>query len=205
MRDKNLRDPIQFEREIENYILRRLPPRTKDLRNQVLNNPNLNSSSCLFRLPRKEEEILGLSCLLWYLPEELRVLLLVEIERKHLSKKNEILKRILISSKENMILFLFLTKRWHSREIFGNLLRKGLLSLENLSLYREKRGKIRKKVFRRGYQDHGSKRLESEWLPTFDYSLTFLQNEKENKEENLNKLEYRILQILLRIREERLF
>jgi hypothetical protein len=195
MRDMNLQSPIKFYNDIENYIKVRIPKRIFDLRKLILDNPNfLNTfeNNIIFK-SKESETILALLFLSWYLPEEIGVLLRLEIEGKgNFNKRNNILKRIFIHSKENSLNFLYLSQGMHSREFFGNFLRKGLKELENLKFLRKKTKKIFKGDRKRGYQDHGSRRPDSKWLPSSDYSFTELQNKKEKEEIKFNKLIDRI-------------
>jgi hypothetical protein len=195
MRDMNPQSPIKFAEDVKDYIQRRLPKRILDLRKLILDNPNfLDIYENNIRVKTKESEtLLSLLVLSWYLPRELGFLLREEIfVKKQFNKYDSILKSIFESSFEETLSFLILTQRWHSRDFFGNFLKKGLRELENIKFQRRNTKKIFKGDRKRGYQDHGSRRPETKWLPYSDWSFTEMQNLKEKKELRLHKLKDRI-------------
>jgi len=200
MRDKNLTSPIQFSQDVENYILRKVPRRILDLSCQIVDNPNfLEVFENGFRFKsRKSEELLALTFLSWYLPETIGILLRFDLEnyRKLFNDKDLILFRIFSYSLEVSLVFLFNSKRWHSRDFYGNFLVKGLEALEFLKPRFKKRTSIKKALRKRGYNDHGSRRPDSRWLPSYDWSFTNAQNEKERKETYQDKVYHRVLRIL---------
>lgn len=202
MRDKNLLQPIQFSQDVREFILRRVPKRILDLSCQIVDNPNfleVFENGLRFK-SRKSEELLALTFLSWFLPETIGYLLRFELENyvKLFNDKDLILFRILSESKRVALTFLLHSKKWHSRDFYGNFLRKGLEALEAIRPRLKKRGPIKKAIRKRGYNDHGSRRPDSKWLPSFDYSFTEAQNEKEKKETYQDKVYHRVLGILER-------
>jgi hypothetical protein len=94
-----------------------------------------------------------------------------------------------------MLKFLYLTQEFSSHEIFGNIVREGLWSLRFLPVYRRNL-EVRKPKRKRGYDDKGSQRPKDKWLPTFDFSFTEVQNEKEKKSDLRQTTLLRILKYL---------
>jgi hypothetical protein len=200
MRDKNLTSPIQFSQDVRDFILRRIPSNILDLRARIVDNPNfLEAFENGLRLKSREsEELLAITFLSWYLPETIGFLLRFELENymKLFNDKDKLLFRIFSSSREESLIFLFHTKRWHSRDFYGNFLRKGLEGLEAIRPRLRTKRTIKKANRKRGYNDHGSRRPDTKWLPSYDWSFTEAQNEKERKETYQDKVYHRILRIL---------
>jgi hypothetical protein len=120
---------------------------------------------------------------------------------KLFNEKDLILFRIFSNSQRDSLIFLFHTQKWHSRDLYGNFLRKGMEALEALRPRFKKKGPIKKANRKRGYNDHGSRRPDSKWLPSYDYSFTEAQNEKERKETYQDKVYHRVLRILRELSE----
>lgn len=104
----------------------------------------------------------------------------------HLNRKQILEIRIMFSSKDNMVKYLYLTQRYTSNEIFGNLVKNGVNSVKNLKIIKRST-KVVKPVRKRGYTDKGSLRPKEKWLPSHDYTLTNLQREIEKKRTRLDK------------------
>lgn len=186
MRDKNL-NFIQFEQSVENFIAKKLYL-SKDRRTSVVNSPTLLEQFYLV-LPSKFVDLRDLCIVVHFVKEDsLRFRLLLDLEEKFhkfdLRKQREL--KLLLSSKEVMLLYLYRTKNYHSSEIFGNLIFNGTKVLKNLPI-RKKSSKVKYAQRKRGYDDKGSLRPREKWLESFDYSLTEEQNEKERRLELHNK------------------
>lgn len=124
----------------------------------------------------------GLAVISYYVPELLgwKIREILEEKSKKLNFKDQMRLQNLLISKESCLVYLFETQEFTSHEIFGNLLREGLKELERIKVYIPKY-KLVKTQRKRGYDDKGSLRPSDRWLPSFDYSLTELQNEIEKK------------------------
>jgi len=180
MRDKNQTTYLIFAEQIENFIKKKLQT-IEILRTAVVDNPTLLEEVLFCNFPRKIINIRGLCILIHYIESEsLRFKFLFDIEEgiKRYSLKEQLELKILLSSKENCLKFLFLTERYSSHEIFGNLINEGIKSLKIIK-FRRKIYKINKPQRKRGYHDKGSLRSPDRWLPSYDYTLTELQNQKE--------------------------
>lgn len=180
MRDKNF-NPIQFFEQLEQQATV-VPTMCESLRKQVVDNPNFLTSDTFLVLPVKLQEIESLALLSWWMPEEIRVLVQLGLEErvKKLSLDDQIVTKILLRSKGEALLWLSETNLFHSRDFFGNFLRKGVLALQSLKFVQRKT-KVVKPQRKRGYHDHGSLRPSHCWIPTEDWSLTEQQNQIEKK------------------------
>jgi hypothetical protein len=151
-----------------------------------------------FKLPKKYSELLGLVVIHHFCPENLRWRLWLDLNEQsfsQLNNKQRIKILILLSSKENMLSFFFLTNQYTSHEIFGNIIGEGLKSLRNLPCYPRSK-KVEKPKRKRGYDDKGSRRPKEKWLPQYDFSFTVAQNEKEKKSDLRQSTILRVLTYL---------
>jgi hypothetical protein len=119
-----------------------------------------------------------------------------------LNDKQKIELTILLSSKENMIKYLYLTRRYSGNEIFGNILGNDLKDLsKKFVVSRKFYPKPRKKIFRRGPKDKGSRRVIS-LGPHFEEDLrrdVWIQLENQiliEKRNYLHKVTNRIIKVL---------
>lgn len=163
------------------------------------------NSEFRFFLPKDYRSTRALAISLWYFPENLRFLYLIELEEKdfsHFNTKQQIEIRILLSSKENCEKYLFLTQRYSGSEIFGNILGNDLRKLsQTLKLRMVQPNHPREKVYRRGPKDKGSRRSDSSVrIIEQEIREDFYINEKEKiriKRKNLTtQTIHRILKIL---------
>jgi len=89
------------------------------------------------------------------------------------------------SAKEvSLLVIVSFSKRYSDRKLFGGILDAAriervvrLVQLKFIHPHRPRRT-----IRRRGYKDHGSKRPETEWSESFDWSFTEQQNELEERE-----------------------
>lgn len=199
MRDKNQLNPKDLQESIKFFVEKGTPERIKVLRNQIVDDPNfLKDFQNHLYLPRfKTQSLLSLAFLSWYIPEEIGVLLRLELleYEKIMNKKDKILLRIFLSSSSDSFTFIENSSRWHSRDFFGNFLKSGLEDLKRIRIKAKSR-KVKKSQRKRGYHDHGSRRPDSKWLPSFDFTFTQKQNQKEKDETHLDNLTNRVQRIL---------
>jgi len=187
MRDRN-RNYIQFYKQLEKVVVKKTTL-SRLLRTTVSDNPTFPSDQLQIVYPRKFSELQGLALVFHYLPESLYweiKLGLEDLNLNHLNRKQILELRIMFSSKDNMVKYLYLTQRYTSNEIFGNLVKNGVNSIKNLKII-ERSTKVVKPVRKRGYTDKGSLRPREKWLASHDYTLTNLQNEIETKRTRLDK------------------
>lgn len=172
---------IQLNREIERTFQKVLQSRQ---------NPDLDKShpgSLLnyeLKYPSKFRLIRALAIASWFLSnEELRWRLILDlgVDTKFFwTEEDKFLQIYLIlSSKENCIKFL--RNNINPRELFGTILRDDLQSALLSIRIKKKNLHVKKKVRRKGYQDHGSRRPGDRWLESFDFSFNEIQNLKEEK------------------------
>jgi len=195
MRDKNL-SFIQFCNEVDSFLNRKLLlPRL--LRTTVINSPTF-PDTLYIRYPRKYRDLMGLVAVHWYLPDNLKWeihLGIWSMTLSHFNEKQKVELNLMIQSKEMTLKYLYLTRKYSSNEIFGNILGTGLKVLKDLTIL-PCCTKVQKAIRKRGYDDKGSLRPEVKWLPTHDYYFTLEQNEKEKNITKRNKLIDRLTKII---------
>jgi hypothetical protein len=142
----------------------------------------------VFHRPRSWREYLRLLLVHWYLPEE--VFSLVHIELQEMENKfgtdKSIAAHAILRSEPEMVIYLMESSSVYKteRELFGDIHTK--FSFEKYHFRRLDRRKPRKKVFRRGYHDQGSRRLPHEQHEAkFDFSFTEKQNQIEEERQTL--------------------
>lgn len=195
MRDKNL-NYIQFKEQVSKYLRRELIL-PELLRTAVTDSPTF-PEDLIICYPRKYKELLGLAIVHWYLPDNLKWRIHLDLSERSFSQfnsKQKIEINLMLKNKEIMLKFLYETKRYTSYEIFGNILRTGAKELRGLKYY-SKKTVIKRPQRKRGYSDKGSLRPREKWLPSFDFTLTALQNEKEKTSIRIYKSIDRITKFL---------
>lgn len=184
MRDKSL-TLKQFHIQLEKVVRRKFPTDDWFLRNHVSDSPTLSSELEDYRIfyPRNFRLLRSLAILQWYFPEALHWRILLDLKDLTLSQFNEKQKieiSLLLEEREICERYLYESKRFTSEELFGNILGNDLEDLKGvLRISKKRKTKPKRKVRRRGYRDHGSKRPDHKWLPSFDESLTEMQLLKE--------------------------
>lgn len=173
MRDRNHLNLQQFNIQLNEKI-----QRCDSKRILAKLEEHFSHKSCLWRsdtetpnsevrvfFPKNFRMLRTLCISLWYFPENLSILFRIELEKEKfawLNEKQKIEISILLNSKETMLKYLFLTNRYTGSEIFGNILGndfKELLPRLKVKIVRQTRA--RKKVFRRGPKDKGTRRSSS--------------------------------------------
>jgi hypothetical protein len=169
-------------------IVRSESERIKTLRNHVVDSPTFPVGDATFRLKSlKSKELFELALVSWYLPEEIGVLLRLDLENIAPKLEDEDFHKvplmIVLSSKAEALLFLQETNLWSTQEFFGNYLLPGLLrKLRPLRLS----SKVVKPQRKRGYHDHGSRALDPYHLRARSYwKDTLLHQEIEENREAL--------------------
>jgi len=148
-------------------IVRSETRRIKSLRNHVVDNPTFPSGDTTFRIKNlKSKELFELALISWYLPEEIAVLLRLDLEQIALKLEDEDFHQVplmmVLSSKAETLLFLQETSLWSTREFFGSYLTSSgiLRKLRPLVLS----PRVVKPQRKRGYHDQGSRALDSHHL-----------------------------------------
>lgn len=173
MRDRNHLDLLQFNIQLTKTVLR--SKLYQDLEKQEeyfshkssLWRSDTKTPNSEFRvvLPKDFRLLRALSISLWYFPQNIQTLYRLQLENQTFSWLNEKQKlelSILLSSKENSQKYLYLTQRYTSFEIFGNFLGNDLNDLKRkIKVIFVFQRKAKKKVFRRGPKDKGTRRSDS--------------------------------------------
>lgn len=151
---------------------------SKVLASDVLVSPTLRNDQILLRRPKTWRQYLRLLMVHWYLPEEIRPLVhleLEELENKYGIDKN-IVAHTILESEPKMILYILESNLFKTeRELFGFVHMH--FQFEKYHFFVLRARKPRRLVRRRGYKDHGSRRLPHEQHEAkFDYSFTEEQN-----------------------------
>lgn len=125
----------------------------------------LPNSQFRLSIPKDFRLLRALSITFWYFPENIQYLYRLELESftfTWLNEKQKLEILILLSSKENCERYLYLTQRYTGYELFGNILGNDLKDLEKrLKIIFVTQVRARKKVFRRGPKDKGTRRSDS--------------------------------------------
>jgi hypothetical protein len=198
MRDRNLLSYQQFNIQLKERILQSFEilgtRRNSFSQEQSFEfRPDSLLEEKLVSFPRNFRLLRVLCIILWYFPENLHFLVRIRLEEENfhfLNDKQRIELSILLSSKENMKKFLYLSDNFTGNEIFGNFLGNDLKELSKKFKVSSKKNPIpRKKIYRRGPKDYGSRRVVS-LGPNFESDLRsdiFLQQKEElyQRKENL--------------------
>lgn len=173
MRDRNHLDLLQFNIQLTKTFLR--SSLNQELKRQEeyfshkssLWRSDTKTPNSEFRvvLPKDFRLLRSLAISLWYFPQNLQTLYRLELERQTfswLNQKQRIELFLLLESKEVCENYLYLTNRYTSFEIFGNFLGNDLRDLtKKLKIIFVVQRKAKKKVFRRGPKDKGTRRSDS--------------------------------------------
>jgi hypothetical protein len=186
LRDKNLNSE-SFCSSVEKIISQWAQTESKTLRSNVVNNSNFHGASTFFAMKNVPlKDFIKLAIVSWYCDEEVKFVLQEDLREvsKYYSPEDRILCEQFLKSRAIMLLFLLETHLWHTREFFGFIL-KDLGKINRHLKVRSKSTKVKKVQRKRGYHDHGSRVLDHRWLPKSDYTLTEMQNDKEEREKSL--------------------
>jgi len=174
-----------YEQRI-NAIVRSETERIKSLMNHVVDNPTFPVGDTTFRLKSlKSKELFELALISWYLPEEIAVLLRLDLENIVPKLPDEDFHKvplmIVLSSKAETLLFLQETNLWSTHDFFGGYLKSGILrKLRPLRLS----PRVVKPQRKRGYHDQGTRAFDSHHLRARAYwEDTKLQLEIEKNRE----------------------
>lgn len=151
-----------------------------ELLSRLTPNPARKFTNQFRILNRKEENLVALSILSWYMNPEIGILLRLELEK--ITQEDPIFK-FLLKSKSSMLIFLDNTNRWHTRDFFGNILNKNLLSaiLKSFRPIYETKKKVKTPERIRGYRDKGSLRKNHEYHDFTDSSKEMIEMENQRE------------------------
>jgi hypothetical protein len=123
----------------------------------LLDSPTYQSDYDLTRLripTRKAKNLIGLAVMSWYMSEEIRTLLQLELRSVWPADYYEV-GEVLLTSKEYMLAWLIIQDQWNEFDFFGNVLDKRLSRIWNLvTFFRKPRTPVKKYTgWCRGYQE----------------------------------------------------
>lgn len=143
----------------------------------------------IFGIPSDKQSLIRLSILSWYVPEEMRAILQLEVLDKIESRSEDFLEiKFFLHSFPVMRLYLLDSQKWSTQTFFGNILNeKECLRLLNRLDWKKRKPnkKVRYPQMKRGYDDKGHLKPITKWKPSSDYTLTELNNERENRQQSL--------------------
>ena len=169
--------------QVDSFLKEETKEVMKELRMQVVDNPNFTEDFVGFKLHNLNlKQLIGLSYGSWILPKEIQVMLQLDLFEyiKRLSLEDQFIVETILGSKVAAEGWLIDTQLWHTRDFFGNILPLWAKSLKGLS-FRRVNKKLKRVQRKRGYHDHGTLAPSHTWLPKTDWSLTEEQNELEKK------------------------
>lgn len=163
----------EIDRQIQNFYDRYLSGKCEDRRNLILISSNLESdlepNGLNYPKNLKLNEKILLGVIHWYMPEELRVLTNLWLSKSWGGEFEEV-RDVLLHSKDYALTYLLVSDRWNERDFFGNVLKENnLKNILRFYVRKIKKSPVKRKVWRRGYQDHGSLRPQHLPEPVFDY------------------------------------
>lgn len=142
--------------------------RTNSLRRFLLDSPTQQPDIFLqFDLTHiqlkvtKLSEKIGLACMSWYMPDEIKILLQMDLKENWGADGLEI-RDILLNSKDFMLSWLIIQNRWSESDFFGNVLTKRLSYLWTTSNFKRmsQRKVERYSGYCRGYQESHRPRIK---------------------------------------------
>lgn len=169
--------------QVDSSLLEETKEVMKELRMQVVDNPNFTEEFVGFKLHNLNlKQIIGLAYGSWILPEEIKFMLQLDLQEyiTKLSLEDRSIVETILSSQASAEGWLIENQMWHTRDFFGNILPLWVNTLKRLS-FRRVNKKLKRVQRKRGYHDHGTLAPSHTWLPTEDWSLTEEQNEIEQK------------------------
>lgn len=187
MRDCNF-NTDSFVTQLEHRIYLLIEDKIKVLRNHVVDNPNFPADERQLSLCRMNlKEIITMGVIHWYFPEEIQVLINLELEKKlkHFSLEDQFLISQFLNSKYEMIRFLTETRLFHTRDFFGNYINKFIPKVVKKIRFMEQKVTVKQTQRKRGYHDHGSRALDHIYIESKFVDLTREHNELEEKRQQL--------------------
>lgn len=172
----------------------------------VLDTPTLlDNSQWKILYPRDFRLLRSLCIVHWKIPNEyLRWRIHLDLEEmtfNWLNENQKIIIHVLLSSEEVCRKFLFLTRQISKRELFGNILGNDVKELSNkLKIKRVHLRPPTKSIWRRGYQDKGSRVPDHQKKPKYDHSFVTEQNKIELRRLITDKTINYLIQYLINYR-----
>jgi hypothetical protein len=170
---------VLFESELNQLVALTEP--ILDSRMPGLISPNFGGT---FRTcTKKDEDLILLAVVHWFLDDTWRVLVHVWLEQCNLQPENRVLMNLVLKNKT--LALIWITENYHERRFFGNVLKLLKQELESLTPIPTKRKVPKRNQRRRGYQDHGTLRPLDRWREKDDWSFTEEQNRIEEERQVL--------------------
>lgn len=174
---------LAFIFQTNNKIQKETKEVMKELRMQVVDNPNFTEEFIGFKLYNLNlVQLMGMAYCSWLVPPELKFTLQLDISEysQKLSLEDRFIVETILGSQVAAQDWLLDTQKWHTRDFFGNILPQWINTMKRMK-FRKINKKLKKLQRKRGYHDHGTLAPSHTWLPKEDWSLTEEQNEIEQK------------------------
>lgn len=193
MRDKFL-DSQSFCSELERICLS-VNSRSKFLRSSVSDNSKYLYTRFENRLrirTRAKKKLIGLAILSWYLPEEIGVLINLELREIWEESEEFLFPAMLLESKGQMLLFLLETRNYHTRDFFSNIINEEIVKnlLRLVAPVYKTRSKPKRVQRHRGYRDKGTLKLPHEVheLANRTAEVKELEEKRKSSQDSINFL-----------------
>jgi hypothetical protein len=177
-------------RELRKVLQSQAEDWSKVLRSNVLATSTLRNDQFFLRRPKRWKQYLRLLMVHWYLPKESFALVHLELEEleNKFGTENSIIAHMMLNSEPEMILYILESNVFNNeRALFGYIQEPFRFQDYHFFLYRPRRAK--RAVRRRGYKDHGSRRLpHQQHEAKYDHSFTEHQNQIEEERQSLSDL-----------------
>jgi hypothetical protein len=131
----------------------------------------------------RESSLESLAFLSWYLNDTWRPMVQLWLGEQLRFVNSDCRMKVKLLLSHRSIALCYLAEQVSFRSLKGNLVTLWKNVLDNLRLVFKKDREPRRKIRRRGYDDHGSLRPSHKWLPKSDFSFTEEQNALEEDRE----------------------
>jgi hypothetical protein len=152
--------PIEvLDRELELLYSKSFEKKTESLRTKVSDSPTQFPSNVDFtRLvikTRKQKDLIGLIILSWYMPDEIRFILQLQLSEIKWKDLGFDLGSLLLTSKAYTLAWLLEQEFWNESDFFGNVLNKDLARIwTSCDFVRRPTGYVKRYTgYCRGYRD----------------------------------------------------
>lgn len=182
MRDSRL-DSQSFVYSVEKFCQNEeINDHSTELLSRITPNVEGNFENRLLLKRHDLDFLIACAILSWYIPEEIGILLRLELE-KYSQHEDLFILDLLIQNKGTMLCYLIETRLWHSRDFFGNILPLVQQVFRNISPVFKTKRRVKRVQRHRGYRDKGSLRMSHQYHSFAEF--TSEQNELEERREEL--------------------
>jgi hypothetical protein len=105
---------------------------------------------------RKRQDLIRIAILSWYFPEEIRILVQLQLQDTWKTDDSNVEKEILLSSKELCLAWIITESGWTRQSFFGNILNRNVVQrlVNSLTFFRISQKKVKRYTgYCRGYRE----------------------------------------------------